>query len=243
MGKQLRALAAPQIAGMLYSALFLENLLVQEMTNRMGEQQEIRLASPTAGMGHLTGMAASVMIVLVYAVELACKYVAEEQGGGGVSGHNTKQIYAMIGHEEQKRIEGRYGEAVAQADSQMGGWDGPTKPDIQKCIDEQRTIHLTLRKLGRMNVDWRYAAEQPGMFTVGTAPFGAMIGWCKSDTFGRTWDLMSTGLLRRAGLAILSRDRVPSPPLDLEDPTHRRAGRDQRLGRRRRALAGVHPSA
>ena len=36
------------------------------------------------------------MIVLVYAVELACKYVAEEQGGGGVSGHNTKQIYAMI---------------------------------------------------------------------------------------------------------------------------------------------------
>ena len=64
--------------------------------------------------------------------------------------------------------------------------------------------------LGRMNIDWRYAAEQPGMFTVGTGPMGALVGWCKSGTFGRTWDMVSTALLRRAGLAILSRDRVPA---------------------------------
>ena len=116
----------------------------------------------------------------------------------------------MIGCAEQERIEERYQKAVADADGRMAGWDGPTKPDIQKYIDEQRTIRLTLRKLGRMNIDWRYAAEQPGMFTVGTGPMGAMVGWCKSGTFGRTWDMMSTALLRQAGLAILSRDRVPA---------------------------------
>ena len=60
-----------------------------------------------------------------------------------------------------------------------------------------------------MNIDWRYAAEQPGMFTVGTGPMGVLVGWCKSGTFGRTIDMMSATLLRRAGLAILSRERVP----------------------------------
>ena len=129
-------------------------------------------------------MAASVMIVLVYAVELACKYVAEEESPGGIGGHNTKQIYTMIEHSEQERIEERYREAVSKADRQMVGWDGSTKRDIQECIDEQRTIHLTLRKLGRMNIDWRYAAEQPGMFAIGIGPIGALVGWYESETFG-----------------------------------------------------------
>ena len=196
---------------MLYSARQFEDLLVQEV-RRVAEAhpQRVRLASPIADIGHLTGMAASLMIVTVYAVELACKYVAEEEGREGIAGHNSKQIYAMIGRAEQERIEERYQKAVADVDSRMAGWDGPTKPDIQKCIDEQRTVHLTLRKLGRMNIDWRYAAEQPGMFTVGTGPMGAMVGWCKSGTYGRAVDMMSTALLRRAGMAILSRDRVPA---------------------------------
>ena len=89
----------------------------------------------------------------------------------------------MIGHPEQERIDERYRKAILEADSRMAGWDGPTKPDMEKCLDEQRTIHLTLRKLGRMNIDWRYAAEQPGMFTVGIGPVGALVGWCKSGTF------------------------------------------------------------
>ena len=195
---------------MLYSARTLEDLLVQEI-RQVGDArpQRIRIESPIADIGHLTGMAASVMIVLVYAVELACKYVAEEEGHKGIGGHNMKQIYAMITRPEQERIEERYRKAISAADRSMVGWDGPTKPDIQKCIDDQRTIHLTLRKLGRMNIDWRYAAEQPGMFTVGTGPMGVLVGWCKSGTFGRTMDMMSAALLRRAGLAILSRERVP----------------------------------